>query len=86
MILMCVRGSNSGGGGGGGGGDDDDKLQTKYYATKTLQTERDNKCRLCHQFEETVDHIISACPILAKNTSNDMIECALNYTSIYVRK
>jgi len=24
------------------------------------------KCRLCQQFDETIDHIISACPILTK--------------------
>jgi len=41
-------------------------LQTKYYATKILQTERDSKCRLCRQFDETMEHIISACPVLAK--------------------
>jgi hypothetical protein len=44
----------------------DQALQTKYHATKILQTEKESKCRLCHQFEETVDHIMSACPILAK--------------------
>jgi hypothetical protein len=26
----------------------------------------DSKCRLCQQCDETIDHIISACPILAK--------------------
>ena len=41
-------------------------LNTKYYATKILNTETDIKCRLCKQFDETIDHIISACPILAK--------------------
>jgi phospholipid N-methyltransferase len=41
-------------------------LNTKYYATKILNTETDSKCRLCQQFDETIDHIISACPILAK--------------------
>jgi hypothetical protein len=41
-------------------------LQTKYHATKILQTEKDSKCRLCHQVEETADHIMSACPILVK--------------------
>ena len=40
--------------------------QTKYYATKILNTETDSKCRLCQQFDETIDHIISACPIVAK--------------------
>jgi hypothetical protein len=41
-------------------------LQTKYYATKILQTETGRKCKLCQQFDENVDHIISACPIFAK--------------------
>jgi hypothetical protein len=40
-------------------------LQTKNYATKILNTETDSKCRLCQQFDETIEHI-SACPILAK--------------------
>jgi hypothetical protein len=44
----------------------DQALQTKYRATKILQTQKDRKCRLCHQFEETADHIMLACPILAK--------------------
>jgi len=44
----------------------DQALQTKYYATKILNTETDSKCRLRQQFDETIDHIISACPILAK--------------------
>jgi prephenate dehydrogenase len=43
----------------------DQALQTKNYATKILNTETDSKCRLCHQFDETIDHIILACPILA---------------------
>ena len=42
------------------------ELQTKYYATKILNAEIDSKCRFCQQFGETIDHIISACPILAK--------------------
>jgi hypothetical protein len=44
----------------------DQALQTKYYATKILNTETYSKYRLCHQFDEKIDHIISACPILAK--------------------
>jgi hypothetical protein len=39
----------------------DQAIQTKYYATKILNTETDNK-----QSDETTDHIISACPTLAK--------------------
>jgi hypothetical protein len=44
----------------------DQALQTKYYATKILNTETDSKCRLCQQFDGTIDHVISACPILPK--------------------
>ena len=44
----------------------DQALQTKYYATKVLNKETDSKCRLCQQFDEKIDHIISVCPILAK--------------------
>ena len=50
-----------------------------YHATKILQTETDSKCRLSKQFDETVEHIISACPILAKEQyikRNDR-KCAL---------
>jgi hypothetical protein len=41
-------------------------LQTKYHLTKILQTETDSKCRLCKQSDEILEHIISACLILAK--------------------
>jgi hypothetical protein len=44
----------------------DQALETKYRAAKILQTETDSKCRLCQQFEETADRIVSACPVLAK--------------------
>jgi len=32
-----------------------------------LKQEIENKCRLCKQHEETIDHLTSQCPILAKN-------------------
>ena len=44
----------------------DQALNTKYYTTKILHTKIDSKCRLCQQLDETIDHTISACPILAK--------------------
>jgi len=44
----------------------DQALQTKYYATKLLNIETDSKYRLCQKFDETIDHIISAFPIQAK--------------------
>ena len=60
----------------------DQALQTKYYATKILNTETDSKCILCQQFDETIEHTISACPILAKEKYvKDRLECVHNYTS-----
>jgi hypothetical protein len=44
----------------------DQATQTKYYATKILNTETGSKCRLCQQFDGTTDHIISSFLILAK--------------------
>jgi hypothetical protein len=44
----------------------DQALQTKYNATKILNTETDSKCGLCQQSDETIEHMISACPILAE--------------------
>jgi hypothetical protein len=31
-----------------------------------INTKTGSKCRLCQKFDETIDHIISVCPILAK--------------------
>jgi len=57
-------------------------LQTKYHATKILQTETDSKCRLCKQFDETLEHIISAYTIMAKKQYIDTIECVIHCTLI----
>ena len=54
------------GGGGANNNNNNNNNNTKYYATKILSTETDSKRRLCQQFDETIDHIISAFPILAK--------------------
>ena len=43
----------------------DQALKSKYCATKILRTETDSKCRLCQQFDETIDHMFSASQILA---------------------
>jgi hypothetical protein len=65
----------------------DQALQTKYYATKILNTETDSKCRLCQQFDETIEHIISACPVLEfKEQYIKRHDRVHSYTSTYVRK
>jgi hypothetical protein len=61
----------------------DQALRKKYYATKILNTETDSKCRFCHQFDETIDNIISACPILAKEKYiKNMIEWVHKQTGV----
>jgi hypothetical protein len=44
----------------------DQALQTKYHETKILLTETDSKYRLCQQYDQIIEHITSACPILAE--------------------
>ena len=40
---------------------------------------QNSKCRICEQFEEAVEHIISAYPVLAKEQYTDTwLECVLN--------
>ena len=41
-------------------------LQAKCHSTNIIQSETDSKCRLRQQYDKTIDHIMSACPILAK--------------------
>jgi hypothetical protein len=45
----------------------DQAINTNYFRKKILKQLTDNKCRLCKEHEETIDHLISGCPILAKN-------------------
>jgi len=41
-------------------------LQSTCHMTELLRTETHSTIRLCKQFHEKVEHIISACPILAQ--------------------
>jgi len=45
----------------------DQAISTNYFKNKILKEETESKCRLCKQHEETIDHLTSRCPILAKN-------------------
>ena len=45
----------------------DQAISTNYFKNKILKEEIEDKCRLYKQHEETIDHLISGCPILAKN-------------------
>jgi hypothetical protein len=45
----------------------DQAISTNYFKNKILKEETDSKCRLCKEHEETIDHLTSGFPILAKN-------------------
>jgi hypothetical protein len=47
----------------------DQAINTNHFKIKILKEEIESKCRLCKQHEETVDHLTSGCPILAKKES-----------------
>ena len=39
----------------------------REFNNNNNNNEIESKCRLCKQHEETIDHLTSGCPILAKN-------------------
>ena len=45
----------------------DQAISTNFFKKKILKEETESKCQLCKQHEETIDHLTSGCPILAKN-------------------
>ena len=45
----------------------DQAISTNYFKNKILKEEIESKYQLCKQHEETIDHLTSRCPILAKN-------------------
>ena len=44
----------------------DQCIKTNYYRNRILKDGTDPMCRICGQFQETVDHLVSGCPELAK--------------------
>jgi hypothetical protein len=45
----------------------DQAVSTNNFKNENLKEEHDSKCRLCKQHGETIDHLTSECPFLAKN-------------------
>jgi hypothetical protein len=44
----------------------DQAISTNYFQRKILKEEIESRCRLCKEYEETIDYLTSGCPILAK--------------------
>jgi hypothetical protein len=45
----------------------DQAISTNYFKRKILIEEIGSRCQLCKKYEETIGHLTSGCPILAKN-------------------
>jgi hypothetical protein len=56
----------------------DKASNTKNFKNKIIEEETDRKCWLCKQHEDIIDHIISGCPILARN------ECLTRHDNVCV--
>ena len=44
----------------------DQSLATRSYHNKIIKDGTDPKCKMCNEFEETIDHIVAGSPVLAK--------------------
>jgi len=65
----------------------DQAISTNYFKNTNLKEETESKCRLCKQREETIDHVTSGCPILAKNDylmRHDKVCAHLHYSKCKV--
>ena len=45
----------------------DQCLLTRNYQAKVIKSGADSRCRICTQYDETIDHLILGCPTLAPN-------------------
>jgi hypothetical protein len=45
----------------------DQVLSRNCFKKKVLKEETESKWRLCKEYEETIDHLTSGCPTVAKN-------------------
>jgi hypothetical protein len=62
----------------------DQAININYFKKKTLKHEIESRCRLCKEYEETIDHLTSGCPTLAKNVyiiRHDEVCTHLRYSS-----
>ena len=44
----------------------DQSLTTRSYHNKIIKDGTNPKCMMCDEFEQTIDHIVVGCPVLAK--------------------
>ena len=42
----------------------DHSLYTRDYQSRIIANDDDPKCRMCDQYDETIDHLVSGCPVI----------------------
>ena len=42
----------------------DQRLYTRNYQARIITNGVDSKCKMCDQYDETVDHLVSGCPVI----------------------
>ena len=42
----------------------DQGLYTRNYQARIMKNGVDSKCQMCDQYDETVDHLVSGCPVI----------------------
>ena len=53
-------------------------IKTKVYIkNKLMQEVADTSCRLCHQAEETMNHLMCSCPAIAQDLYKERHDCML---------
>ena len=57
----------------------DQSLATRSYHNKIIKDGTDPKCGMCNEFEETIDHIVAGCPVLAKTEYIQRYDKAAGY-------
>ena len=57
----------------------DQSLATNNYRSKIIKDGTNPKCRLCHEYDETIEHITSGCSALAKKEHLERHDKALVY-------
>ena len=57
----------------------DQSLATNNYRNKIIKDGTNPKCRLCPDYDETIEHITSGCPVLAKRDYLERHDKALIY-------
>ena len=64
----------------------DQSLATRYYQHKIIKNGASPKCRLCHEFDESIEHILPGCPVLARKEYLERQDKALTYIHWHICK